>query len=673
MESLKSIFDETTNNIVEILGLPEDFKAEIKEAISEILLDEEEEEYRVAEDDILNELLDEGNVNINNKKKRRYRGSTNISFWETQWGQMICHPNVQNPLKREGKLFRRRFRLPFPVFQFLVELCTRHNVFLCKYKCRIPIQAKILGCLRILARGNCADDVNELSNSVMGESTVNAIFTQFVTGMTTHIYPCFVKFPQGDLLTKILEQYAAVGLPGCVGSMDCTHIKWFLCPKKERHNAIGKEGFPTIAFQVCVDHSKRVLSVSQHFLGNINDKTICKNDLFSLGIMHGALKNIKYQLWDASGKKYNCQGGYIIVDGGYIDHICFIDPDKHRLTRDEVLFAEWLESVRKDVECFFGILKIRWRLFLNAICYHSTTTMEFAFKTACCLHNMILVYDETIHQLNVLWENVDWATLHPDGDDIDDEIDDVDPMLQVVIESTDTAVHQQSTIVHSDHEDPLTSVTTFEITDTKLRLKKALQKSFTIQWIKNELYWPKRFSKTQRNILPLQRAVDEMYRALYHKESNLRRKDDKGKYTVSINEGLFSRLLYKRDEVIATFHGITRTQEEYIQICTTEPWRRKYSICFSSNGDVLDCWEHYNKGLCLASYANSPRGCVDLATGKKAVDNCRLSVNLAARTMSLKCGVDVHSRLSPKTFQIEPDTELLWNYGDSFVGYDSLM
>jgi len=285
---------------------------------------------------------------------------------------------------------------------------------------------------------------------------------------------------------------------------------------------------------------------------------------------------------------------------------------------------------------------------------------------------MILVYDETIHQLNVLWENVDWATLHPDGDDIDDEIDNVDPMLEVVIESTvsDNEVHQQSTIVPSHHQDPIETVTTFEITDSKLKLKKALQKSFTVQWIKHELYWPKRFSNTQRNILPLQRAVNEMYRALYHKESNLRRKDSNGNYTTSINEGLFSRLLYNRDDVIATFQGIVRTQAEYMQICVTEPWRRKYSIAFSSNGDVLDCWEHYNKGLCLASYSNSPRGCVDLATGKKAVDNCRLSVNLAAKTISLKCGVDVHSRLSPKTFQIQPDTELLWNYGDSFISYD---
>ena len=66
--------------------------------------------------------------------------------------------------------------------------------------------------------------------------------------------------------------------------------------------------------------------------------------------------------------------------------------------------------------------------------------------------------------------------------------------------------------------------------------------------------------------MPLQRAADEMYRALYHKESNLRRKGKDGKYTVPIKEGLFSKLSYKRDETIATFKGTIRTQEEYIAI-----------------------------------------------------------------------------------------------------------
>jgi hypothetical protein len=56
---------------------------------------------------------------------------------------------------------------------------------------------QILACLRILARDNCADDINELSYELLGESTVNNLFKKFVTNMATRMYSKFIKFPKG--------------------------------------------------------------------------------------------------------------------------------------------------------------------------------------------------------------------------------------------------------------------------------------------------------------------------------------------------------------------------------------------------------------------------------------------------------------------------------------------
>ena len=76
--------------------------------------------------------------------------------------------------------------------------------------------------------------------------------------VSVYIYPAFVKYPTGQLLTKVLQEYESIGLPGCVGSMDCTHVKWYQCPDGLRHDCIGKEGFPTLAFQVVVNHSRSI-------------------------------------------------------------------------------------------------------------------------------------------------------------------------------------------------------------------------------------------------------------------------------------------------------------------------------------------------------------------------------------------------------------------------------
>ena len=117
--------------------------------------DEETEEFILRDDEINNDDEDE----LSPKRRKRVIGSC-IDFWETTWGRMINHPNVMNPRTAEGKKFRRRFRMPFPVFQYLVKQCSDHNIFGTIYQTKIPIEAKVLGCLRILARDQCADDVN---------------------------------------------------------------------------------------------------------------------------------------------------------------------------------------------------------------------------------------------------------------------------------------------------------------------------------------------------------------------------------------------------------------------------------------------------------------------------------------------------------------------------------
>ena len=155
-------------------------------------------------------------------------------FWESQWGQLISNPNVGNPRTTEGRRFRRRFRLPFPLFQHLVELCARENIFQLLHRSPIPIEMKILSCLRILGRDNCADDISELTQHILGESTVHFLFKNFVKGMELLVYPKVCKFAEGKLFKQVLQVYQKLGLPGCVGSMDCTRIKWVMCPQRTR-------------------------------------------------------------------------------------------------------------------------------------------------------------------------------------------------------------------------------------------------------------------------------------------------------------------------------------------------------------------------------------------------------------------------------------------------------
>ena len=151
------------------------------------------------------------------------------------------------------------------------------------------------------------------------------------------------------------------------------------------------------------------MHVSKYFYGTWNDKLITVNDTFPMEVWNGQrFAHVRYVLMNKNGVPITYQGVWIAVDGGYQKIACFIDPMHNRYGFPEVVFSEWLESVRKDVECAFGILKIRFRFLRGFVVYHDANTIENAFKTAAMLHNMLLEYDEL--------DDFSWDDIDPDGD-----------------------------------------------------------------------------------------------------------------------------------------------------------------------------------------------------------------------------------------------------------------
>jgi len=342
-------------------------------------------------------------------KKRRFRHRMKvIDFWQTPWGRMLRHDGLKDEYSYQSRKFRRRFRLPHQVFERLTQDCKEKEIFKVSGS-RIPVELKVLACLRILGRDACCDDIEEMSE--IAESTVNAVFKQFVTGCVAKLFESYVNVPVDDELQTIKETYARLGFPGCVGSMDCTHVPWAMCPVSLTHQCTGKEGYPTLAFQVMVDHSRKIHHVSKVFWGATSDKNITLNDTFPVDLLSRELyKSETFYTFNCdNGQRTQWSGAYILVDGGYQHVAVFIDPIHDRFGMKEVLFSEWLESARKDVECTFGVFKARWRFFRNPIRYHSPQLIEAAFQTVCMLHNMILSSDG----LDVM----DWDSIDPDSEE----------------------------------------------------------------------------------------------------------------------------------------------------------------------------------------------------------------------------------------------------------------
>jgi hypothetical protein len=82
-----------------------------------------------------------------------------------------------------------------------------------------------------------------------------------------------------------------------------------------------------------------------------------------------------------------------LCNNGYVEWSTTVPPHKCSQDRRAKRWSEWLESMRKDVECTFGILKGRWRIFKTGIRLHGTKPADQIFKTCCALHNWLLEID----------------------------------------------------------------------------------------------------------------------------------------------------------------------------------------------------------------------------------------------------------------------------------------
>jgi hypothetical protein len=117
-----------------------------------------EEELENLEDSIVLAWIEREFVNVTGKKnvKKRKRHTFKHDYWNSNWGRLIRSEDMKDPTSRDWKLFKRRFRIPFGLFSdVLIPMCVEKNIFGTTHesRVRVPLEFKILMCLRILGRG----------------------------------------------------------------------------------------------------------------------------------------------------------------------------------------------------------------------------------------------------------------------------------------------------------------------------------------------------------------------------------------------------------------------------------------------------------------------------------------------------------------------------------------
>ena len=328
----------------------------------------------------------------------------------TRFIMYIGCPHLDNPPFHV--VFRRRFRMPYSSFQDLVSFAQDHALFERWREGKVdalnqpttPLPLLILCALRYIGRGWTFDDLTE--NMGISEEIVRVFFHCFIEFGSTFLYHKYVVAPStAEEASAQSHEYAQAGLPGCIGSSDATHIVLEKVEYRLRQSHLGfKSSHTARSYNITVNHRRQILATTTGHPVRWNGKTVVLFDNFIVALNEGtsllllniwcfssclttlfylpvfqcqgtALNDVVFELYDHVDNRGNIvkqkySGAWIIVDNGYLNWVTTVPPMKASCKQPEIRFSQWLESIRKDVECTVGIMKSRFRILKTGIRLH---------------------------------------------------------------------------------------------------------------------------------------------------------------------------------------------------------------------------------------------------------------------------------------------------------------
>jgi Plant transposon protein len=298
-----------------------------------------------------------------------------------------------------GKHFRRVFRMSKADLQSFVEIAVEEDWFPEYNEGRknaagravTPLPLLIMGSLSALG-GLPFHHLEPLTN--VSESTHRRFFDKFCTVGASNMAKRWISPPRSeDELRRSVSPYAAGGLPGAFACTDGVRIRLWSASYSLRNQHVGKEGYPVRTYNVTVGHTGLIYAVTLGWPGKEPDVKIAHYDEFFKSVKNDSLfTDFEWTAIDSAGVTTTHRGAWILVDGGYPDWIQLQAPPKS--SSGAVLrWARIIESLRKDVERAFGILKQRFRILKTGVGLERFAVVDKVFHTCCAIHNYLVYRD----------------------------------------------------------------------------------------------------------------------------------------------------------------------------------------------------------------------------------------------------------------------------------------
>ena len=282
--------------------------------------------------------------------------------------------------------FARRFGVLRVVFNRVYSELEHRVNFIRKVdalgRCGVHPLQRIIGAFRILRYGVAYDAVDELVG--VSESTMQKTVIDFCTDFVEVFGAEYLREPTEEDLKRILAVNESRGFPGCLGSIDFQDWPWKNRPVAWAGQFKGKSKKPMILMEAICDGELRFWHTSVGHPGSMNDLNVADKSQTMQRTLSGEFPpRIPYTI---NGNVQDVP--YYLADGMYPSWALFVKSSKSATDRQVTAFSRQQESVRKDVERAFGVLRSNWHV-LERPCRMWYKDRAMTMLQACIvLHNM---------------------------------------------------------------------------------------------------------------------------------------------------------------------------------------------------------------------------------------------------------------------------------------------
>lgn len=223
-----------------------------------------------------------------------------------------------------------------------------------------------------------------------GLTTISTIISNTTENIWTVLQPKYLDSPSQEKWLQISDRFFELwNIPNCVGAIDGKHFRIKCLPNTGSTYFIYK-GYFSIVLMACVDADGLFTTIDVGEVGRNSDSAVFRTSNLGRALNLDILQLPPPRPLPSSNNENNFPFYFVADEAFPLTKYLMRPYPKRSLDNKKRVFNYRLSRGRKSVECAFGMLVSKFRLFEGPICCKEETINNI-IKAACVLYNYIRI------------------------------------------------------------------------------------------------------------------------------------------------------------------------------------------------------------------------------------------------------------------------------------------